>query len=75
MAHLGIKAMLLPFVRKNMQHLASSGEPGFVHALGTEDEKGEVQMGAEREEKELGRRSNCEFKQGKKFIVSSQRTT
>lgn len=51
-----------------MQHLANSGEWG----TGTEDEKGEVQMGAEREEKELGRRSNCEFKQGR---VTSQRTT
>lgn len=38
-----------------MQHLANSGKPGFVHAWGTgteEDEKEEVQMVIEREEKE-----------------------
>lgn len=41
-----------------MQHLASSGKHGFVHAwgTGTEDEKGEVQMGTERAEKEPGDR-------------------
>lgn len=39
-----------------MRHLASSGKTGFVHTwvTGTEDEKGEVQMGAEREKKESG---------------------
>lgn len=57
-----------------MQHLASSGKHGFVHAwgAGTEDEKGEVQMGTEREEKEPVERSNFEFKQGG---VTSQKTT
>lgn len=57
-----------------MQHLANSGKPGFVHAWGTgteEDEKEEVQMGAEKEEKEP-ERSNCGFKQGR---VTIQRTT
>lgn len=57
-----------------MQHLASSGKHGFVHAwgAGTEDEKEEVQMGADREEKEPVERSNFEFKQGG---VISQRIT
>lgn len=57
-----------------MQHMASSGKPAFVHAwgTGTEDEKGEVLMSAEREEKEPGERSNCGFKQGR---VTSHRTT